>query len=115
MTLAVVDRLEAVDVDECQHESGARTVRTLELTRHFLETEPAREGARQLVRRRELQAVCRSVAVAKRLGPSTCGIRPVGGRPCPVVGCLGAIGGRPSPVAFGPQKNVLPARLRVVL
>jgi hypothetical protein len=90
-------------------------VGTLELTRHFLETEPAREGARQLVRRRELQAVCRFRAVPKRLGAFTGCLCPVGGRPCPVVGCFGAISRRPSPVAFGPQKNVLPTRLGVVL
>src|SRR5881394_3739881 len=101
MTLAVVDHLEAVDVDECQHEAGARTVRTLELARHFLETEPAREGARQLVRRRELQAVCRFRAVPKRFGAFT--------------GCLCPIGCRSCPVAFGPQKNVLPTRIHVVL
>jgi hypothetical protein len=40
---------------------------------------------------------------------------PVGGRPCPVVGCFGAIGRRPCPVALGAQKNVLPTRVRVVL
>src|SRR5947209_17757643 len=122
MTLTVVDRFEAVDVDECKHEPGARAVRTLELTRHFLKAELARPRARQFVRRRELQAVCRFGAVPARLGALTGRLSPGGGgpcpavgRPCPVVGCLGAIGRRPCPVALGAQKNVLPTRVRVVL
>src|SRR6266487_1899018 len=94
MTLTVVDRFEAIDVDECRSEPGARAVRTLELTRHFLKTELARPRARQFVRRRELQAVCRFGAVPTRLGAFT--------------GCL-------FPVALGAQKNVLPTRVRVVL
>src|SRR6266576_1220736 len=115
MTLTVVDRFEAIDVDECKHEPGARAVRTLELARHFLKTELARPRARQFVRRRELQAVCRFGAVPTRLGAFTGRVFPVGGRPCPVVGCLGAIGRRPCPITFGAQKNVLPTRVRVVL
>src|SRR5205823_1528518 len=109
------DRFEAVDVDECKHQPGTRAVRTLELARHFLKPELARPCARQFVRRRELQAVCRFGAVPTRLGAFTGCLFPVGGRPCPVVGCLGAIGRRPCPITFGAQKNVLPTRVRVVL
>src|SRR5436309_1918532 len=115
MTLTVVDRFEAVDVDENKHEPGACAVRTLELTRHFLKPELARPRPRQFVRRRELQVVCRFGAVPTRLGAFTGCLLPVGGRPCPVIGCFGAIGRRPCPVALGSQKNVLPARVRVVL
>src|SRR5207248_10055113 len=115
MTLTVVDRFEAVDVDECKHEPGARAMRTLELTRHFLKTELARPRSRQFVRRRELQVVCRFGAVPTRLGAFTGCLFPIGCRPCPVVGCLGAIGRCPRSVALGAQKNVLPTRLRVVL
>src|SRR6184192_982926 len=115
MTLTVVDRFEAVDVDECKHEPGTRAVRTLELTRHFLKAELERPRACQFVRRRELQAICRFDAVPTRLGAFTGCLFPVGGRPCPIVGCLGAIGRRPRPVTLGPQKNVLPTRVRVVL
>jgi hypothetical protein len=59
--------------------------------------------------------VCRFGAVPTRLGAFTGCLFPVGGRPCPVVGCFGAIGRRPCPVTLGPQKNVLPTRVRVVL
>src|SRR5206468_11167420 len=100
---------------ECKHEPGARAVRTLELTRHFLKTELARPRARQFVRRRELQAVCRFGAVPTRLGAFTGRVFPVAGRPCPVLGCLGAIGRRPCPVTLGAQKDILPTRVRVVL
>src|SRR5205823_1808122 len=102
-------------VDESKHEPGARAVRTLELTRHFLKAELARPRARQFVRRRELQVVCRFGAVPTRLGAFPGCLFPVAGRPCPVVGCFGAIGRRSCPVALGAQKNVLPTRVRVVL
>jgi hypothetical protein len=115
MTLIVVDLFEAVDVDESKHEPGARAVRTLELTRQFLKTKLSRPRARQFVRRRELQVVCRSRAVPTRLGAFTGCLLPIGGRPCPVVGGLGAIGSSPCPIALGAQKNVLPTRVRVVL
>jgi hypothetical protein len=115
MTLTVVDRFEAVDVDEGKHEAGARAVRTLKLTRHFLKTELARPRARQFVRRRKFQVVCRPGAVPKRLGAFTSCRLPVGGRPYPVIGGLGAIGRRTCPVALGAQKNVLPTRVRIVL
>jgi hypothetical protein len=36
-------------------------------------------------------------------------------RRCDVHGCLGPIGSRPCPIALGPQQDVLPARIRVVL
>ena len=68
MALCVVDLFEAVDVDEREHERGARPVCTLELARHLLEAERARPRARQFVRRRELQVVCRFGAQPERLG-----------------------------------------------
>ena len=108
MTVCVIDGLEPVDVDESKQERGAGTVRTLELPRNLLETELSRPGARQFVCRGELQVV-------GRLGAFTGCVSPVVGGPCPVVRCLGAIGRRPRPVALGPQENVLPARVRVVV
>src|SRR5215213_9104958 len=108
MTVCVVDGLEPVDVDESKQERGAGTVRTLELTRNLLETELSRPGARQLVCRGELQVV-------GRLGAFTGCLLPVVRGPRSVVRCLSAIGRRPRAVALGPQENVLPARVRVVV
>src|SRR6266550_3473740 len=108
MTLCVVDGLETVNVYESKHELGPGTVRTLELTRNLLETHLSRPGARQFVRRGELEVVGRLGPIAKRLGALT-------GCLLPVVRCLSPIGRRPRPVALGPQENVLPARVRVVL
>src|SRR5205085_7483566 len=115
MALTVVDLFEAVNVDEREHERGARAMCTLELARHLLKAELARPCARQLVRRRELQVVCRFGAVAERLSAFTGCRFPVGGRPRTVVGCFGPIGRRPRPIALGPQQNVLPTRVRVLL
>src|SRR5439155_19405552 len=100
---------------EREHERGARAMCTLELARHLLEAELARPRARQLVRRRELHGVCGFGAVPDRLSAFTGCLFPVGGRPRTVVGCLVPIGRRPRSIALGPQQNVLPTRVRVLL
>jgi len=115
MALTVVDLLEAVYVDEREHERGAGAMCALELARNLLEPQPANPAAGQLVRRREPQLACRLRPVPHRLSAFTGCLLAVGGCPGPVVCCLGPIGSRPRPIACGPQQDVLPARIRVVL
>src|SRR2546423_14903659 len=115
MALTVVDLFEAVNVDEREHQRGARAMCTFELVRPLLEAELARPRAGQLVRRREPQVICGFGAIPERLSALTGCLFPVGGRPRTVVGCLRPIGRRPRPIALGPQQNVLPTRVRVLL
>jgi hypothetical protein len=53
--------------------------------------------------------------VPHRLSAVTGCLLAVGRCPGPVVSCLGPIGSRPRPIALGPQQDVPPARIRVVL
>src|SRR5207247_663428 len=115
MALTVVDLFEAIDVDEREHERGARAMRTLELARHFLEPEPARPSTGQFVRRSKRQIVWRFRAVPERLSAFTARLFAIGGGAGTVVGCLRPVGRRPRPVPPRPRQDVLAARVRVVL
>jgi hypothetical protein len=56
-----------VHVDECGHESGAGSMRTLQLARH-LQAELARPRAREYISRREFQRISGLDPVLARLG-----------------------------------------------
>jgi hypothetical protein len=115
VVLSVVDLFETVDVDEGEHEPAAHPAGALDFADHLNKAELSRPRARYVVGRGKFEIVSVFGARTARLGALTSRLLPVGGGPGAVVSCLGPISRRSHAVALGPQKNVLPARLGVML
>ena len=115
VAVSVVDLLEAVDVHEGERELGPRPPGALDLAGHLVEADLARPRARELVVRRQLVVALGFRGRTLRLGPLLACLLTVGCGPDPVLGRLGPVSRRSRAVALGPDQDVLPTRVRLVV